>query len=226
MLGIPVDVSYGWFAMFAVLSAGLALIYFPGRVDGLSPFYRWMAGALVSLLVFASVILHEVGHSLVARYYGVVIEGIELFLLGGLSRMQREPEHATAEFWVALAGPLSSLALAGGLNLLTRVVASLPVAEIVPAALIYLFLVNLLLGIFNLLPGFPMDGGRVLKSVIWGLTGNREKAADISISVGVALALALALGGFLLLLTGTWAGIWLMLTGWMLNKSARGGEGR
>jgi Zn-dependent protease len=221
MLGIPLKVSYGWFFIFAVLSTSLALIYFPGQVNGLASIYKWLAGILVSLLVFASVILHEAGHSLVARRYGVTIERIELFLLGGLSMMQQEPEDATAELWVAMAGPLSSLALAGGLNLLIRIVMSRPVAEIIPAALIYLFLVNLLLGVFNLLPGFPMDGGRVLKSVIWGLTGSKDKAIGISLSVGAILSRGLILGGLLLIIVGVWAGAWLVPVGWLLHISAK-----
>lgn len=129
--------------------------------------------------------------------------------------------NAGTELWVAMAGPLSSLALAGGLNLLIRIVMSRPVAEIIPAALIYLFLVNLLLGVFNLLPGFPMDGGRVLKSVIWGLTGSKDKAIGISLSVGAILSRGLILGGLLLIIAGVWAGAWLVPVGWLLHISAK-----
>lgn len=220
LMGIPLQINYSWFAVFALVSAGLAMVYFPGRAPELSPAAGWSFGILASSLLFGSVVFHELGHSLAARHYGLKAEGIELFIMGGLSRMEGEVADATAEFWMAMAGPLCSFGLALAFYTLAWLIETQGHYQAVAVALEYLFLANFLLGAFNLLPGSPMDGGRVLKGVVWGLTGNRNLAALLSVRIGIGLALLIMLAGLAMLLAGAWAGIWLLAMGWFLERAA------
>jgi Zn-dependent protease len=170
-------------------------------------------------MLFASVLLHELAHSLVARARGMPVSSITLFIFGGSSNLEEEPEKPGAEFYMAIVGPLTSLGLAGIFWGLTQTVGNQesPLA----AMLNYLALINLILAAFNLIPGFPLDGGRVLRSIIWSATGSLSKATNIAAMVGRFFGWGLVALGFFQLLTGNFlGGLWMAFIGWFLSSAA------
>ncbi|MDD5311735.1 MAG: site-2 protease family protein [Dehalococcoidia bacterium] len=217
--GIDVAVHYTWLFIFFLITWSLAAAYFPAEYPGWSTPVYWITSIVAALLLFVSVLLHELAHSLVAKSRGLPVKSITLFLLGGISNLESEPKEPGLEFIVAIAGPLSSLALAAifwgvdstGLTALSPVKATTD----------YLVTINVLLAAFNILPGFPLDGGRVLRSIIWGATGNLKQATNIASIVGQAFGwLMIALGVFWSLAGNLMNGIWLVLIGWFLNSAA------
>jgi len=219
--GIQFRVDFSWFIIFALLTFFLAADVFPGAVKGQSVLVYWVMGATTSLLFFVSVLLHETGHSLIARGSGIPVGGITLFLFGGAAQMNREPPTAASELKMAFAGPGVSLLLAaffwvvytfflGGLNT-------------VAAMALWLSQINLIVAVFNLLPGFPLDGGRVLRGVWWRLSGDYVRATRVAVFFGrVAGALIIVAGLFVALqYRDRLAGIWLAILGWYLESSAR-----
>jgi Zn-dependent protease len=180
--GIDIGVHYTWIFIFLLISWSLAQGFFPQQYPGWDTFSYWITGILAALVLFASVLLHELAHSLVARARGMPVNSITLFIFGGVSNLEEEPEKPRAEFAMAIVGPLTSLALAGIFWGLTQTVENQdsPLA----AMLSYLALINLVLAVFNLMPGFPLDEGRVLRSILWGTTGSLRKATDIAATVG------------------------------------------
>jgi Zn-dependent protease/CBS domain-containing protein len=179
----------------------------------------WIVGIGGALLIFVSVLVHELAHSLVANARGTKVSSITLFILGGASNLDEEPEKPATEFVMAIVGPVTSLFLGGIFYALTY----LPINPTTPfyAILSYISLINIYLGIFNLLPGFPLDGGRVLRSLIWGSTGNLAKATDIASIVGQFFGWAfIGLGVYLMISVSFIAGLWFAFIGWFLNSSA------
>jgi Zn-dependent protease/CBS domain-containing protein len=217
--GITIGIHYTWIFAFIFFSWTLAQAYFPSLYPDWSTALYWVTGIIGSLLIFVSVLLHELAHSLVAKTRGVAVQSITLFLLGGASNLEEEPDKPAAEFFMAIVGPLSSLALAAilwGLSLL-------PIDKTTPLAalLSYIAIVNMYLGVFNLLPGFPMDGGRVLRSLIWGSTGSLSRATNIASIVGQFFGWAfIGLGLFLMISVSFINGLWIAFLGWFLNSSA------
>ena len=180
----------------------------------------WFAAFITAVLLFVSVLLHELGHSLVALSQGVKVRSITLFLLGGVATVERDCPTALGALWVALAGPMVSLALAIGLLSSVHSIAhhSTVFAEIVTQ----LGVLNLVLALFNLLPGLPLDGGLVLKSLVWQVTGSRRRGLVVANAAGRFLScLAVGLGTVLLLRGGGLSGTWLMLLGWFGLGAAR-----
>ena len=174
---------------------------------------------LATLLLFASVLAHEFGHSLVARSQGIPVRNITLFILGGVAQLTREPDSPGREAWMAIAGPLVSVAI--GVATLGAAFA-LPGPEQLVALLTYLGITNLALVAFNLLPGFPLDGGRVLRALLWRITHDRVRATTWAAVVGQVFAWGfIALGVAQILFGGGLGGIWLILVGWMLIQAAR-----
>ena len=169
LAGIRVDVNLSWLAMFGLITYSLGAVYFPRGHPGWSSELAWAVGLAASVLFFACVVLHELAHSLTATHFGIPVRGITLFVLGGVSRIGREPPTATVELRIALAGPLASLLLALVFALLWVAAGRLErtFAEPLRALFFWLAGVNAGLAIFNLLPGFPLDGGRVLRSLVW-----------------------------------------------------------
>jgi Zn-dependent protease len=216
LLGITVQVHVTWFLAVWAIAWSLARGVFPQRLPGLPQETYWAMGFAGALLLFASVLVHELGHALVARRFRIPTRSITLFLFGGVAQIAREPERPAHELWVALAGPATSLALAALFRLLT------PSGEPVPATALmgYLSLVNLLLAGFNLLPAFPLDGGRVLRAVLWWLVG-LEQATRIATTMGHVTAAAFMALGVLAVFTGRPVdGLWLILIGWFLDQGA------
>ncbi len=167
VMGIPIRLHFTWFLVFGLITWSLSTVYFPQAAPDLPALAYWIKGALASLLLFASVAFHELAHSFVARRYGIPIESITLFIFGGVAQMKSEPPHPRAEFWIAVAGPLSSFFLA-----VLFLYGTLQAEGGVRALFSYLARINFILGAFNLIPGFPMDGGRVLRSFLWKRKNN------------------------------------------------------
>ncbi len=219
--GIAIILDPSWFLVFVFLSWGLAVGYFPGKVPHLSPAVYWGTGSFASLALFLSVILHELGHSLVAKSHNLPVRRIVLFVFGGVSQLEGEPADPRTELMMASVGPAISLALAGLLFLARSLVSPPGALPLLHAFLGYLASVNLALGIFNLLPGFPLDGGRVLRALLWRRWKNVLRATKVASEVGSTLGLALIGAGILFILfVDAPAGVWYLLIGFFLRNAA------
>jgi Zn-dependent protease/predicted transcriptional regulator len=225
VFGISIKLHYSWFIIFALVTWTLAASYFPATYPNWSLVTKITAGILTSFLFFGSVLVHELMHSVVAQREGIHIEAITLFVLGGVSQMTGEPKTAKDEFRMAIAGPLSSLLLGGifwGIWLALRG-SNVGSIQFVAAITYWLGYINLALGVFNLVPGFPLDGGRVLRSLLWWRGQKLQKATRIASSIGRAIGFLFILGGIFLVFTGNWFnGIWFALIGWFLESAAVG----
>lgn len=219
IFGIDICIDASWLIIFGLFTWILASHYFPNAYPKWPSWQYWVVGALTSILFFASVLGHELAHSLIAIQQGEKVRRITLFILGGVAHLSEEPKEASKEFFMALVGPLTSFSIAVICYFLVPVLR--PVSEPVAASFRYLSFINMLLGIFNLLPGFPMDGGRVLRSIIWKFTGNLKKATGIASSVGQGFAYLFIVLGFLMMFKGLFVnGIWIMMVGWFLLRAA------
>ena len=218
--GIDINIHISWLIILVFLTFSLATGWFPITYPGSSTVTYYLLGFIASILLFVSVLLHELAHSFVARSRGLQVKSIVLFIFGGVSNIEQEPQTPGIEFSMAFVGPLVSLLIGVvcyGLWLLVRGTHSL----IVPI-LSYLALMNIILGIFNLIPGFPLDGGRVLRSIIWKATGNFQTATNITTFVGQAFAYLIILWGILLFFAGNaFNGLIIIFTGWFLLTSAQ-----
>lgn len=217
--GIEIGIHYTWLLAFVLISLSLAQGFFPQAYPGWNPGTYWVTGILAALLLFVSVLLHELAHSLVAQARGLPVQSITLFIFGGVSNIGEEAEKPSVEFVIAIVGPLTSLALAG---IFWGALQAIGKPESALAAMLYyLFLINALLAAFNILPGFPLDGGRVLRSILWSTTGSLTKATNIAATVGRLFGWALiALGAFRLLTGDFLGGLWIAFIGWFLSSAA------
>jgi len=217
--GIDIGIHYTWIIIFFLIVWSLAVGYLPAEYPGWEDLVYWATAAVAALLLFVSVLIHEMAHSLVARSRGVPVKSITLFLLGGLSNLESEPEKPGVEFAIAIAGPLTSVALAGlfwALNL-----SGLAAAGPAKATIVYMIEINVLLAAFNILPGFPLDGGRVLRAIIWGATSDLRKATNIAATIGQVFGWIMIAGGvFWVLSDNIIGGVWLVFIGWFLNSAA------
>jgi Zn-dependent protease len=216
--GIPIGLHTSWFIIFALITWSLATGYFPTEYPQLSQATHWLLGVLTSGLFFGSVLAHELGHAYLALRYGIPVKAITLFIFGGVAQIGAEPRSPRQEFWIAIAGPIVSLSLAlifGALFLLDRGIA------ILAAPSLYLMRINGLLALFNLIPGFPLDGGRVLRAIVWKLSGNFQQATRIASFSGQAIAFGfIGYGLFTLLTDNFFNGLWLVFIGWFLQNAA------
>jgi Zn-dependent protease len=223
--GISLRLHYSWFLIFALVTWALAGSYFPSVYPTWSLSARIGAGLITSVLFFGSVLAHELMHSIVSQRQGIPVQSITLFLFGGVSQITSEPKQPRDEFRMAIVGPLSSLVLGGiffGIYFGWRNVDTFA-AQFVTGIAYWLGLINLVLGIFNLIPGFPLDGGRVLRSLIWWRSRNLKGATRIASNVGRAVGFILIFIGIWFIFTGNWVnGIWLALIGWFLESAAVG----
>jgi Zn-dependent protease/CBS domain-containing protein len=220
--GIRIRLDRSWYVIGGLVFLSLSLGYFPGIAPDESTFSHWLAGLLATLLLFASILVHELAHSWAALRAGIAVPDITLFLFGGVSRMAHEPKSPGVELRIAIVGPLMSFALALLFWLLRRTALSAPWmnAEILG----YLTWINLALGIFNLLPGYPLDGGRVLRAVVWWRTGSLRRATKVASNAGQAFAIGLMLLGALEILSGALiGGLWLILIAMFVRGVARRG---
>lgn len=227
ILGFRVSLDLTWFILAALIVWSLAGGYFPGVIAGIAPGVALALGVAGALGLFISIVLHEFSHAIVARRYNIPIKGITLFIFGGVAEMEDEPPGAKSEFLMAIAGPIMSLALA---LLFQGVALALPgAADEAPlvALFAYLGLINAVLAIFNLIPAFPLDGGRVLRAAVWWWTGDLDRATRIGAGTGRVLGSVLVALGFLNALTGNIvAGLWQALIGLFIIGAARSAETR
>jgi len=218
ILGIAIRLHSSWFLIAALVTWSLAGGYFPQEYPGWAAATYWIVGAVTAILFFASVLLHELGHSVLALREKVPVRSITLFIFGGVAQISREPPTAGAEFRIAIAGPLTSLALAGLFGLLKVAV---PGDAVLAAPAAYLARINLGLALFNLIPGFPLDGGRVLRSLLWGLGANFRSATRWASWAGRGVAFLFILAGVgQMFLGGFLNGLWIAFIGWFLNNAA------
>jgi Zn-dependent protease len=213
LAGIQVRADPSWLLIFLLIWWSIAAGYLPRTQPEAGAGARWLAGGAAALLFFASLLLHELSHSLVARRAGHEVRAITLFLFGGAAEMSSEPEDPGTELRIAIAGPLASFALALLFRLLGALLpASAP--DLLLAVVGYLAWINLALGVFNLLPGFPLDGGRILRAWVWHRTGSLREASRVATRAGKGLGLGLAFLGGIQIFTGALVGgIWLVLIG-------------
>ena len=220
--GIRIRLDYSWFLIFLLILVTLSVGYFPGKASEAGTVSHWAAGLIAAVLFFAAILAHELAHSWVAVRAGIPVPEITLFLFGGVSSMAQEPRSPQVELRVALAGPLMSFAIALGFWLLGSAWPDAP--WILPAIFGYMALINLALGIFNLLPGFPLDGGRVLRAIVWWRTGSLRRATRIASSAGRSFGIALMILGGLQILAGAFiGGLWTILIAMFLHGLAKQG---
>jgi Zn-dependent protease/CBS domain-containing protein len=225
IFGIPIRLHYSWFLIFALVTWALAGSYFPSAYPAWSLPTRIIAGIITSLLFFGSVLAHELMHSVVSQRQGIPVRSITLFIFGGVSQITEEPKQPKDEFRMAIAGPLTSLVIGGilfGIYFAWRNIDTVTV-QFITAIAFWLGYINLALGVFNLIPGFPLDGGRVFRALLWWRSGNLRSATKISSNIGRVVGLLFIFGGFWFIFTGYWInGIWLALIGWFLESAATG----
>lgn len=220
LLGFEIKIDASWLLIAALIVWSLASGYLPQVLPGLEQGVYLSLAVAAMLGLFASLILHELAHSLVARRYGLGIGGITLFLFGGVAELADEPESAGSEFWIAVAGPAMSFALAGAFGLLAFATGA---EGIFGTLLAYLASINLILAVFNLLPAFPLDGGRVLRAWLWQRSGDMLDATRKASGAGTVLAAALmGYGVFSALAGGGIGGLWLVLIGFFVLSASRG----
>jgi Zn-dependent protease len=220
IFSIPVRLDYSWFLIFVLLTWLLAGSYYPSEFPGSPAAEYWILGAVTAGMFFASVLLHELGHSVVAQRSGIPVRSITLFLFGGVSQITKEAAKPRTDFLVASAGLAVTLALT---VLFAAVQPALAAVPPLLALAKYLTYINGTLLVFNLIPGFPLDGGRMFRAVVWGATKNYDRATLIAATLGRAVA-------FLFILIGVWLvffssflnGLWIIFIGWFLENASTG----
>ena len=238
--GIEIYLDWSLLIIVFLISLSLAAGLFPTWHPDWGPGLSWFTGIAAAVLFLASVLAHELSHALVGRAKGIVIKRVTLFIFGGMAHMENEPRGWRAELWMAAVGPLTSLLLGLAFLLLSGLITG-PVeldpenpgqalAALSPAATLLLWLgqINIILAVFNLVPGFPLDGGRVLRAILWGITRDLRKATRWASYMGQAFAWFLIFNGFAMMLgmrvpffgAGPIGGIWLAFIGWFLNNAA------
>jgi Zn-dependent protease len=218
VLGIPVGLDYSWFLIFALLTWSLAESYFPREFTGWPPALYWLTGAVTAIMLFVSVLLHELGHSVVALRFRIPVRSITLFIFGGVAQIAAEPPTPLGEFLIAIAGPVVSGLLAAFFTFTEPLVSG---TQPLWALAKYLAYINLALALFNLVPGFPLDGGRVLRAAVWAATRDFRRATVIAANVGRLFALLfIVLGAWRLFHGDVAGGLWIAFIGWFLDSAA------
>ncbi len=223
VFGIQITLNYTWFIVFGLIAWSLASGYFPFRYPELSRFDHWAMGFMGALFLFLSVLVHEVTHSYIAKKEGIEVKEITLFIFGGVSQLSKEPEDPRKEFRVAIGGPFSSLILALFFWALSKATSQVPNLLLFTGLLGYLAFINLSLAVFNLIPGFPLDGGRVLRAIYWKKSGSLKKATQIASDTGKWVGVGIILLGLFLILSGNLiGGFWFVIIGIFLRSAAEG----
>lgn len=222
IFGFEVGFDFSWFLLVILITWSLASGLFPQMYEDLSTTTYWIMGVAGALGLFLSIVLHELGHSLVARSFGMDMRGITLFIFGGVAEMKDEPPSAKAEFYVAIAGPIVSVILGVALLGLSALSGSVGLPTPVDGVLRYLGIINLVLVAFNMIPAFPLDGGRVLRAIIWHLKGDLRLASKVTSDIGGGFGLILIALGVLSIVAGNFiAGVWWFILGMFLRGAAR-----
>ncbi len=219
ILGIPIYIHASWVIIFVLITMSLGA-QFTAQHPQWTPTQHWSIGVLTSLLFFASILFHELSHSMVARAYKIRVDSITLFVFGGVARISQDASRAIQEFNIAVAGPIASLFLGGVFYVLTIF---FPYGTMTGALALWLAGINVLLAIFNLLPGFPLDGGRIFRAIVWGITKDFTRATKMAGTSGKLVAYGMIVFGTgYALSTGQWqAGLWYAFIGWFLLNAAQ-----
>ena len=220
---IVISIDYSWFIVFFLVAWSMAYGYYPYYTPGLAVRTYLAMGVISSILLFSCVLLHELSHSITSNKLGIEVKEITLFLFGGVAKLTREPEDAKSELKIAIAGPFASAIIAGFFYLLKELLGNFTHEEmiIVNSVLSFLVRINIVLLVFNMIPGLPLDGGRILRALWWMKSGDMAMATKIASEVGRFFAAILIFFGFLQLLSGNLAGgLWAVLIGMFLMQSA------
>ena len=240
IFGINIHIDWSWIFIFLLITWNLGAGEFPVRHPSWGPAVSWLTAIAAAVIFFASVLAHELAHSIVAKMRGLPVNRITLFLFGGVSNIEREPESPGTEFLMAIVGPVTSLALGvvflflGGVSIFVSGASIGVPSQLlerlgpIPTLLLWLGTINVILAIFNMVPGFPLDGGRVLRSIFWALSHNLRRATRWASWIGQAIAWLFIVMGISMIFgadlpffgTGIIGGIWLAFIGWFLNNAA------
>ncbi len=219
--GIAIEINYTWLILFALLLFTIADTWAPDALGEYSRAVHWAAALIATLLIIASLLLHELAHSLVAKAYGLGVSRITLFVFGGVSQMEEEPQTATSELVMAAAGPATSIALGAIFGVMWMI---LRVGEVWPFWIFvcgHVSIINFMLAVFNMLPGFPLDGGRILRAVLWSALGDMDRATQIAAFAGQMVGFGMIALGFMLFFAhNPIGGLWLLAIGWLLAGAA------
>ena len=222
LAGFQIALDWSWFILAVLITWTLARGVFPYYYAGLPPAAYWSMGVIAALGLFGSIVVHELGHAVVARRYGLPIRRITLFIFGGVAEMEAEPERPAAEFWVAIAGPIVSFLVGLVCWLLLQAAAGADAGVPVAGVLAYLATINLILAVFNLVPAFPLDGGRILRAVLWYWKGSLRWATRISSAIGGGFGILLIVLGVYRVLIGDFVGgMWWFLIGLFVRFAAQ-----
>ena len=224
IFGVEIGLHYSWLIIALLITFSLAgqfQLHNPGWSDSL----RWGLAIVTALLFFAAIVVHELSHAVVAKSRGLPVRSITLFALGGVAQIEKEAADAKTEFWMGIIGPITSFVL-GVMCLVLCVALGWNPPEFpqrpLPAMLLWLGLVNIGLAIFNMIPGFPLDGGRVLRAIAWWITGNPKRATTIAARVGQIIAFLMILYGVMQFFRGAgFNGLWIAFIGWFLLSASR-----
>ena len=223
LFGIEIGVNYSWFIILFLIT-----FFFWNTFNSQQPdwpaSWHMITAIVTSFLFFSSLLAHEMSHSLLALSKGLPVHSITLFIFGGVSRIEKEAMNAATEFWVGAVGPISSAVIAGLFHVFERIIGD-PDSPL-GAMFGWLAVINLSLAVFNLIPGFPLDGGRMLRALIWWATGSRHKATRVASAIGQGFAYLLIVFGIILIFVGKefLSGIWMSFIGWFLLDAARSSD--
>jgi len=222
LFGFKVNVDLSWFILAVLVSWSLAKSLFPHYYKGFSNETYWWMGIAGAVGLFFSIIFHEFSHSLVARQFGLPMKGITLFIFGGVAEMESQPKSPKVEFLMAIAGPISSIFLGSLLYFIRSAGQTMGWSKPLNGVLQYLMVINFILAGFNLLPAFPLDGGRILRSILWSIKGNLRWATHVASGLGSAFGIFLIVFGFLNFITGNFiGGIWYFLIGMFIRQASQ-----
>ncbi len=224
VFGVELGLHYSWFVIALLITFSLVTNFHATNRDWTEAAV-WSAAILTSVLFFAALFAHELSHAMVAKAKGLPIHKITLFLLGGMAQMEAEPSDPSTEFWMAIAGPITSAAIGLILLAIARALGWVPwttsAQTLGVAVLVWLGYINLTLGVFNMIPGFPLDGGRVLRAIIWWITGNADRSTKIAAQVGQLIGTGfIAFGIISFFGRGGFGGLWFAIIGWFVLQAA------
>ncbi len=218
IFGIQINLDFSWFIVFFLITFTFATGFFPYQYPGYNPILYWIVSAVAAVLLFVSVLLHELGHSLVARRFGIPVKEIDLFIFGGVAMIEEEAHSPKEEFLIAIAGPIVSIILGFFFLILAWFY---PKDDLINGLINYLMYANFLIGVFNLIPAFPLDGGRILRAFLWQKTGDLLKATKFASDAGKLFGIFLAILGFFYIIAGSFInGVWLILIGFFVYNAA------
>jgi Zn-dependent protease len=218
LAGIRIGAHWSLALVLVLLAALLANNQFPATAKGHATSTYWLLGIGTSVVFMASLVAHELAHAVVARRYGIRVEGMTLWMLGGLTKLDGEPKSAKEDFWIAASGPITTLVLAAGYG---ELAAAVGFSTALGAAFSWLCAMSVVLGVFNLIPATPLDGGRILRALVWRVTGDRARAVSAAGAAGGIFGALLIGYGLFSVLAGNALGLWLAIIGWFIMGSSR-----